>query len=86
MKNWGMGMGKGIAGLMALASATMLSGAAWASTVGQPTPGGITSANSTAVTKTASLTGSPRLRQKSHSSKNPHTQQNAIIASERQPK
>jgi len=41
MKNWGMGMGKGIAGLMALASATMLSGAAWASTVGQPTPGGI---------------------------------------------
>lgn len=34
-------MGKGIAGLMALASATLLSGAAWASTVGQPTPGGI---------------------------------------------
>ena len=41
MKNWGMGMGKGIAGLMALVSATMLSGAAWASVVGQPTPGGI---------------------------------------------
>jgi cytochrome c oxidase subunit 2 len=35
-------MGKGIAGLTALASATLLSGAAWASTtVGQPTPGGI---------------------------------------------
>jgi cytochrome c oxidase subunit 2 len=35
-------MGKGIAGLTALASATLLSGAAWASTtIGQPTPGGI---------------------------------------------
>ena len=35
-------MGKGIAGLMALVSTTLLSGAAWASTiVGQPTPGGI---------------------------------------------
>ncbi|HRH20207.1 MAG TPA: cytochrome c oxidase subunit II [Brevundimonas sp.] len=42
MKNGGIGMGKGIAGLTALASATLLSGAAWASTtVGQPTPGGI---------------------------------------------
>ncbi|WP_035303577.1 cytochrome c oxidase subunit II [Brevundimonas aveniformis] len=42
MKNWGMGMGKGIAGLMALVSTTLLSGAAWASTtVGQPTPGGL---------------------------------------------
>lgn len=34
-------MGKPIAGLAALVSSTLLSGAAWASTVGQPTPGGI---------------------------------------------